>query len=39
MATYEDKMFLEKVLGKKWWNKDALLREVMALQNYKILND
>ena len=32
-------MFLGKVLGKKWWNKVVVLREVMALQSYNILND
>ena len=47
MVIYEDEKFLGKFFlgggwgggGKKWGNKDGLLREVMALQRYKILND
>ena len=39
MVKYDSKKFLGKVLGKKRRNKVALLREVMALQSYKILND
>ena len=39
MVIYEGKRFLGKVLGKKCRNKVALLREVMALQSQKFLND